>query len=494
MKLDANDIIGSYLRENNTVFTSDEFVSFLKNYGIKISKEQADELLHSSDYVFPLVGNKFITRAGVFLGKFFSFKLSKEEIEAGRFVIGHRCMPFTNPDINPDSIVVFSNKKKLKSEPFKFSMNFALDRFALYGEGYALPYVVSDAGNEEINLSSVTYSMPSSISLMSWSISDLKGGKDVEYGDRVICRVVDWESSSVEMSLVHEENSNLVITQDDIERENWYSDFETGILESLERHGPTASIEEQLALLYLENIDKLCIQNSGSIEEFLAHTSKIDFEPYGVETRIWKTGEVVPYIGPWNELIGKNQLIFDLAVIFTPEVVDSYVKNSLFKGKGKNHGKIEILDELLEEIMPKILPVSSEKRNTILLNIKKRRDILSRNYNSFVDYTIAEIRERTLTLFSKVCSLVCSVGFSNCDIKELPQQELVILSQLYGHLVRMIDELESGLNYSQFPIDDVTLSLDGMEDTFEEIYTVLESAIDANTIKGFEIISDDSKN
>ena len=136
--------------------------------------------------------------------------------------------------------------------------------------------------------------------------------------------------------------------------------------------------------------------------------------------------------------------------------------------------------------------ISLEDRNNILLNIKKRRDILKQSYNPSLDYKIADIRERTLTLFSKVCSLLCSVGCSRGEIEELPQQELVILSQLYGHLIRLLEEFGSEYNFIRVPMDDVSVSLAGMEETYGEIGSILEAAITADALKGFEIISDDS--
>ena len=490
MKIDPNEVIGSYLKEKDTVFTSEEFCSYLKDNGIKLSKNQTEDLLHASDFVFSLVNNEFITRNGVFLGRWFSFKPSKEEIEKGSFIIGHRCMPFNNPETNPDSIIVVSNDRIVKSKTEEFSMNLALDTFALYGEGYVIPYVINDKGNKNISLSSVQYSMPTKITLTSWPFEDLINGENIEYGDRILCRVIDWESSIVEMSVIKTGSTDLVVTRADIEREDWYSGFESGILESLERHGPASSIEEQLAFLFLENQEKLCIKNCGSIEEFLSHTSKIDFEPYGVETRIWRTGEYVPYVGSWNKHVGKEQIVIDLALIFTPNIIDSYIKNNIYEEK--NDMESDSINDLIEKMIPKILSISPEERNAVLLNIKKRRDILCNRYNPFVDYSIAEVRKRTLTLFSKVCTLLCSIGSSEGRMVDYPQQELVILSQLFGHLVRLLEEFENEFNRDRIPVDDVSISLDGMEETFDEIDLTLESALEENKMKGFQIISDKS--
>ena len=126
------------------------------------------------------------------------------------------------------------------------------------------------------------------------------------------------------------------------------------------------------------------------------------------------------------------------------------------------------------------------------MNIKKRRDILEKEYNPFLDYNIAEIRERSLKLFSKVCSLLCSIGCSTANMSDFPQQELVILSQLFGHLVRLVEEFENIFSSERLSKDDIMLSLDGMEDTFDEIDNVLNTSLEEVRMKGFEIITDKS--
>lgn len=481
-------IIENYLKDKDTVFTLDEFLSYMKSKDIELPEIYANYLLGISDFVFSLADNKFITRACVFLGQFFSFKPSKDEIECGHFIIGHRCMPFANPDVTPDNICVLSNNHILKSELCKFPTKFALDRFALYVDEYALPYVLNDIGNKELTLSSVRYSLPSEVSLMSWKFSDLKGGKNINYGDRVICRVINWEKSIIEMEVVHESDSLSVVTNVDIERADWYSDLEAGLLDSFDRLGPMDSIEEQLAYLYLENLTSMCKKSCGSVEEFLKHTSKISFEPYGLETRLWRTGEVVPFEGKWNSKLGKKQLLDDYYSIFIPEIIDVYIKDNLFRESTGIKIDTDSIDELMDSILYENLSISQEERNGVLLKIKKRRDILKRSYNPFIDYAIAEIRNRALVLFSKVGSLLCAIGYARGDISDFPQQELVILSQIYGRLLRLIEEFGNEFNYSIFPVDDVSIYLDGIEDTFREIYRILGPAIEKDNEKGFELV------
>ena len=132
--------------------------------------------------------------------------------------------------------------------------------------------------------------------------------------------------------------------------------------------------------------------------------------------------------------------------------------------------------------------ISSAERRLVLLNIEKRNDILERMYNQFIDYPVAQMRKRILRLFTRVSELFCAIGGSGISAEDFPQQELVILSQLYSHVVHLLEEVENVYIRAQFPTEDVSLSLEGMEETFEEISGILFSALENNRFKGFEIV------
>ena len=492
MDFRTNNIIEEYLTQQLDVFTADEFYRYLKSKGAKISKADSREILQVSDYVFSLVNNEFVTKAGVFTGRWFSFKPSREEVEKGCIIIGHRCIPFVNPELPPDSITVYSSGHEVKSKAKSFSMNLAMDTFALYGEGYVLPYIFNDKNNTSVALSSVQYSMPQEIKLTCWPLSGISGEEKFKYGERILCRVLNWNDGIVEMTPQQSGLSEFVISDEAVEREEWYTYFENGLLESFDRHGPASSIEEQLSFLFLENQEQLCIRSCGSTEEFLAHTSKIGFEPYGVETRIWRKGEQVPYSGKWNGLgLDRGTLLTDMALTLTPRVIDAILEDRIYD---KQRGKKDISDDfedVIQRIFPNMSMISSTERRLVLLNIEKRNDILEKMYNQFTDYPIAQIRKRILSLFSRVSELFCEIGGSGIAAEIFPQQELVILSQLYSHVVRLLEEVENVYMRPQFPIDDVSLSLEGMEETFEDISGTLFSSLESNRFKGFEIVKND---
>ncbi len=485
LDMEASNVIDEFFLTYNEIFTLDFFYHHLKSKGVKLTKDYARSVLEMSDMVFSLVGEEYITRAGVFTGRWFSFKPSAEEIKKGYIILGHRCIPFVNPEVSPDKLNVTNGKIIITPKAVSFSMNLALDTFALFGEGYVLPYIFNDHSNTKIPLSSVQYGMPSDIELTAWPISRLPGGKNIKLGDRILGRVIDWQCNVVELSVLPA-NPSTEISSDDIEREEWYSNFERGLISNFEETGPADSIEQQLAFLFLENQEALCIKNCGSAEEFLKHTKKIGFSPYGVESRIWYANIPVPYVGKWNRDLSTESFFTNMSVIFSPHIVDAYIENFIFEQREQKSAKK--IEELIDDIFPSTLKMSAQEHKLILLNIEKRHAILKKIYNQFADYKLAPIRKRVLELFSQVSELLCSIGCSGINLEKFPQQELVILVQLFGHIAKILEEMENEFLKEIFPCDDVSLSLDGMEETFEDIGAMLYNALDSLTYDSIQIV------
>ena len=484
----TSNLVAKFLTTQFETFTVKDFYNYLRKHSCKVTKTQVADLLYSSDYVFSLVNEEFITRAGVFTGRWFSFCPSKEEIKKNHIILGHRCMPFVNQDVNPDSYNLVSNGNFVESEPENFSMNQALDTFAMFGEGYVIPYILNDKANKTIMLSSLQYNLPVSVDLTSWSLEKLFPGQKVEFGDRILCRVVDWNKSIIEVSLQKNDMAGFVVSATALKRKEWYSMVEAALLAGFDRHGPASSIEAQLSFLFLENQETLCTKNCGSIEEFIVNSKKVKFQSYGLESRLWKADSDVPYVGNWNKQARNDLVMSEIAMMFTPSVIDAFIENQLylqFIGK-----KAVSADKLIASIFPAVISEGSAEWKFVLLNIEKRFDILKKEYNSFRDFPVAEIRKRCIELFSQVSRLLCEIGSSEVPADDFPQQELVVLTQLYGHLVRMLEEVENDFAKASFPVDDVSMSLEGMEETYYEICDVLKRTVEDNRTRGYEIVTE----
>ncbi len=175
-----------------------------------------------------------------------------------------------------------------------------------------------------------------------------------------------------------------------------------------------------------------------------------------------------------------------MAMSFSPMVMDAYLEDNIYNESKKKESKS--IEDIVAELFPQNIKMGPAERKILLLNLEKRNDILKKNYNRFSDYSVADIRKRVIKLFTQVSNLFCTIGSSGINVDVFPQQELIILSQLFGHMIRLLEEIENVFLRNDFPIADVSLSLDGMEDTFDDIRGTLKSALEMNRYKAFEIV------
>lgn len=485
MKINPAIVIDEYLCSKKGVFSVDDFYHDIKKQGVKFSKKDAQEVLYTSDRVFPLVDNEFITRAGVFTGRWFSFMPSKEEIQKGYILIGHRAMPFINHELPPDRLCLVTKTDVIPPSKCLFSMNLATEVFSLYGEGFVLPYVFGDHSNERYSLASIQYSLPNEITLTAWPLDKIAGKNGFHYGDRFLCKVNSWEQGIIQLEVLPAEKSDM-LSASDMEREDWYSTFENCLLRSVEKNGPATSIEEQLAYLYLENQEQLCIPNCGSAEEFFKRTRKLCFAPFGVESRIWKTGEDIPFAGEWNKDATAEVLYMQSNMIFSPQVIDAFVLN--YYAEQKKSKEEKSLDALVDDIFPFSATFSPMERKLIVEQIEKRSPLLIAQNEFYEGSKIPGLRKKIVELYAQVSRLVCQISKSGLKLSELPSQELIILMQLFSHIYKIIEEIEESMMKDQIPVDELSLSLDGMEETFYDIRGVLKNTLDEHTYKDLKIV------
>lgn len=486
-------IINNYFANQKNIFTAQELHHYLRSCGIKVTKENIMDILETSNLVFPLMHEEFVTRAGVFSNKWFSFKPTREEVKKGMFMIGHRSIPFTNPNVTPDRYVIADGLTKRKIAPgfAKFSMNCATDTFSLFGEGYVLPVIFNDYNNE-LQLADLKNSMPQEVKMTAWPISAITGSQGFRFGDRILCRISDWSENIIEIFVQKNPPDNMVVTQEELDRKEWYSLLEERMIQSFEKHGPLTSVEEQISILYLENQQDLCTVVCGSIEEVLEHTKKIKFVPYGVESRLWKAKTEIPFLGPWNQLSAEGFLVSEFISVFSPTVMEVYLINYL--GVNKTKLKLsEISIDFLYSIFPPFAQLDFDEQKFILLNMKKRYDIILRNYNPFAEPEIVAVRKQVLDLYTQVALLLGSLSKSGLELECFPQQDLIVLLQLFDHMTRMIDELGLNATSQNFPIDDVLLSLEGMEETFTDVGSSIKTALDVNTYKKIKVIEQNTE-
>ncbi|MBP5747692.1 MAG: hypothetical protein J6W63_04925, partial [Treponema sp.] len=103
------------------------------------------------------------------------------------------------------------------------------------------------------------------------------------------------------------------------------------------------------------------------------------------------------------------------------------------------------------------------------------------------DQDCGEVRAKALGLFSKVNELVFSIDSSSDSMGKFPQQERVVLTQLYSHLVRILHSVAEN-DHVEEDRAALLLSLEGMEWNFEDICDVLREAVLSQKTNRFKIV------
>ena len=78
-----------------------------------------------------------------------------------------------------------------------------------------------------------------------------------------------------------------------------------------------------------------------------------------------------------------------------------------------------------------------------------------------------------MALYSALVGLICELDSCGLNADVFPQQDLVILSQLFAHTGRLIEVLLYQESMSESDLSSASASLEGMEYSFEDIEEVL---------------------
>ncbi|MFC2330547.1 MAG: hypothetical protein ACFNKL_05700 [Treponema sp.] len=487
MKIPANFIIENFFRTFLDPFSPREFTMLLSRVGLKSSIEESKLFLENHPLVFPLVEGLFITRAAAFTNKLFSFKPTKKEFDKGILIAGCRTMPFTDPEVLSCELTFRFGRMPLERKTAEFDSGTALDFFELCGEEFAVQFIGADPANKDINLYETDFMLPNKVNMSGFSLDSLIKEDGLKYGDRIFCKVTDWDEGIVDIAGIVGRDEPFTVTAKDVEREKWYSTLEEKMLKTFDTVGPCSSIEEQLAIVFGQFSSELCVPSCGSLEEFFKRTKKIDFETFGVETRLWRKGEKVPAIGDWNRMYtpahyDKDFIENVVGVDELPEsLVNVFLKDHIYSNTGD-------LQKTIEKMYPYFYKLPEEKRESMLLHLKHRHDILRRKYNKFADSEIRVLRHKAVELYCKVFELLCAIDTCGGELEDFPQQPLVILSQIYGHVCQILELTETDTAAVVRECNEIMLSIEGMEFNFEEISGLLWAEIDRKCKSRFMLV------
>lgn len=468
--------LSQFLRYRYDVFTIDDVIDYFQNIGLKAKSEEIESCLHMCSYVLELKGGAYISKSGLFTDAIFSIKPTKMEIQKGILIPGHRCIPFTDSDVPSGLTEFFFDGERLPHKTITLSLQEAHSFFSLYGEEYAIQYILGDPANSSLEIR-YDREFPSNVNLTVTDFSKVYEKCNFGANDIFLASVLDWDNSVVGIQpLISDKNNPFNQNPLDKKREKWYEELEKALYKSFEMYGPCSSIDEQITRAYFLNLENLCVSSCGTLEQFIHDTKKIGFESYGVETRLWYKGKEVPAIGTWLNNSTENKFTYKAEVDNSENypvfdyILDSYIMNQCFLKKDDE-------EEILEKIFPENYIVNEKELKTIRNRLLARKNLLKKNYNWFSDFEIANIRQKVLELYRSIISLVYEIDTANINLNDLPQQSLVILTQLLSHTRFILESLLSYDEISSVDISNYEGSLEGMKYSLDEISIDLRDSL-----------------
>ena len=492
------NLLMDFIRIQTEEFSAQDIQEGFSHIGVNMSTAEIEAYLGMNPFVFSLEGGTFLTRAGAFTGATFTIKPTTKEIEGGYLLVGHRCIPFVDSEQSSGALRFSFDNQILPRKIMDFPLREVLSFFSLFGEEYAIQFILSDPAARDSMLRSFEEELPQSVSLTVIDCSKIFKDWNFKRGDLLLAEVIDWRGGIVKIHPLCSHKENPFQQQPvDQQRNDWYKLFEKRLLESFDAYGPCGTIEEQLARVFFVYQKELCKDIAGTIEEGIKHSKVIGMEPYGVESRLWFKGQEVPAVGPWlqptdsveeGETAAWSNEQLNTEMMLWPRVIfDSWIVDGLYNKKNNEETLVNLI------LGESTSPLDVLKRKRLQGTIRSRRSKLEETYNWFADFERGPVRHRLLELHTKVFALVLELDDVDDQLEGFPQQPLVILSQLSTHIQYMLESLLRDINLKDEDVRAMAASLEGMEYNFEEVSAELKSALEASYKSRFTVIKGDKK-
>jgi hypothetical protein len=123
-----------------------------------------------------------------------------------------------------------------------------------------------------------------------------------------------------------------------------------------------------------------------------------------------------------------------------------------------------------------------------LLRLAHRNVIILKEYNWFADFRLGFIRHSVLQLFFEISKSMYRIDSLGIDLRVFPQQDIVILSQLFNHVTSILDAVENDPASIMEDSEAVMLSIGGMNDNFEDIEGEISAVVKKERENGFIVI------
>ncbi|MCL1814063.1 MAG: plasmid pRiA4b ORF-3 family protein [Treponema sp.] len=493
MTVNQEDALYDFLRNVTEPFTLDDICAFVRMVEPKKSSHLNTEtasFLETRRMAFPLEGKRWISRRGAFEKVHFVISPTRLEIANGILIPGHRCLPFANPELLPQKFrfhwkgtgipnsIQISHGSEIPYTTTESPPEDFYPFYALYGEEYAPQYIARDNPENESAFNCDPFEDPPEVSIQTLDMRNVYRESSFVPGDRFAVTTLDWKEGIFQLERIKE----IDWTKEELD--NWIAAAEEGFKSSFDFLGPGSSTEEQIAYAYWFGGERMRSLPALSLEDFLYEvTDHIETVPYGIETRFWYAGKDIPDrkdlegIRSIPDRTVIEEILYRKGVPISEYVVQSYVRDALYRGDKEHQSLEKLSDQIMERIIPSTIGLNGRDKEYLADYILEVFGEFMESYSSFTDHAMGAIRQRVGELHTAVVELAIKLQKSDMDPSWLPKHTFIVLSQIQGHAASILEDLDSDEMPPQEELDAMDNSVDSMIETYEDVKDLINEAL-----------------
>jgi hypothetical protein len=491
MTLAQEDALYEFLENTTGPFDIQSIISYIHRMSRQRPGRLGAELelvLRGRHLAFPLeergdAPQRWISRRGYFEPARFVISPTRLELMNGILIPGHRCVPFVNPALLPQSYTFYWQHEVIPATTSEGSPEDFYPYYTLYGEEYAPQYVAQDNPENESSFSEDLYEDPLEVSIQTIDMRNVYRESAFVPGDRFVVRVLDWMEGKFELEKVGKD----AWRSEDLD--SWFAAAEAGFIETFKRLGPGDSTEQQIAFAYWYGGPRMREVPAWSLEDYLFEkTGRIEIVAYGIETRFWYAGKEIPDrkcleggAAPPAARSVVEEILYRRGVPVSEYVVHSYVVDSLFRGDPDPAG-------VLERLVPRAAELSRRETEVLLRYILEILEDFREEYTVFSDQYTGPVRQRVGELHTAIVELSTGLQKGEIDPAWLPGHTFVVLSQIQNHAADILEDLVSADPPDETELASIDASLDNMIDTYEDLKEQIDAALESFRRNKFSLL------
>jgi hypothetical protein len=459
-------------------FTLDDVVGFIRKKDSKRLSKLASEaalFINMRNIAFKLGTKRWISRRGYFEGATFVITPTRQELQNGIFIPGHRCVPFANPVLLPHEYQFFWENSLVPYTTSEGPPGDFYPYYSILGEEYAPQYIARDNPENESAYNDDPYEEPAEVSVQTLDMRNIYRKTSFVPGDRFVVKTKNWKDGVFYMEKVGKDEWPQA------ELNEWLQAAEEGFKNSFTLLGPGASTDEQIAFAYWYGGERMRKAPAYSLEEFFYEkTDLIEATAYGIETRFWFSGKEIPDCKGLRlnqmhpDMTAVENILYKNTIPISEYAVQSYVLDAFYRNDTN-------VKSIIRRIVPPCVELERYEYNYLFGYISRLLVDCGKIYNVFPDRTFGPIRQRIGELHTAVIELAVRLQKSNIDPAWLPKQTFIILSQIQEHTSGLLEDLDT-INVNEAPsedeLDTIDNSLDSMIETYEDIKELVQETLD----------------